>query len=75
MLTAGSAVLAVLNLTVMALVARHRPEGWLIGIAAQVLWIPYDAVTRQWGFIAISAVAIPVYVHGWRRFRAGREAP
>ena len=70
MLTAGSAVLAALNLTVMALLARSVPAGWLLGLAEMTLGIPYDIVTRQYGFVAVSAVMAWVYVKGWRNFRA-----
>jgi hypothetical protein len=69
--TAGSAVLAVTSLASMWLISRHRASGWAAAIAAQALWVPYDCVTRQWGFIAITAASVPVYVNGWRRFRTG----
>jgi hypothetical protein len=53
----------------MWLIARKRPSGWLLAIASQFLWIPYDIWTAQFGFLAITAVSVPVYVQGYRRFR------
>lgn len=71
MLTYGSIALAVLNLASMRLISRKHPSGWLIAIGAQFLWVPYDIVTGQFGFLAITAVSVPVYVRGWGNFRAG----
>lgn len=73
-LPAGSAVLAVITLVSMALLAEKTPAGWLVAIGAQVLWVPYDVVTRQYGFLLITAVSVPVYVRGWRSFRRGENA-
>ena len=74
LLLLGSTFLAACQLCSMLLVSRHKPSGWLFAIAVQAAWIPYDIVTRQFGFLAISAVSVPVYLHGWRNFRrAGRD--
>lgn len=73
MLTAGSAVLASLALLSMWLISRRRASGWAVAIAGQFLWLPYDVITRQFGFIAITVASVPVYVNGWRTFRAGRR--
>jgi hypothetical protein len=70
-LTAGSSVLALVALASMWLISRKQAAGWAVAIAAQALWVPYDVVTRQFGFIAISAASVPVYVRGWRNFRVG----
>lgn len=71
MLTAGSSVLALVALVSMWLISRKQAAGWAVAIAAQALWVPYDVVTRQFGFIVITAASVPVYVRGWQRFRAG----
>jgi hypothetical protein len=68
-LPAASSVLAVVTLASMWLIGRKLAAGWAVAIAAQVLWVPYDVVTRQVGFLAITAVSVPVYVRGWRAFR------
>jgi hypothetical protein len=75
LVTAGSVVLAVTSLVSMWLISRHQASGWVVAIAAQVLWVPYDCCTRQWGFIAITAASLPVYVNGLRRFRTGEKGP
>ena len=69
LLTAGSLVLALVNLTVMWLLSRKKPAGWLVAIAVQVLWIPYDLWSHQAGFLLITAACMPVYVRGWRDWR------
>jgi hypothetical protein len=40
-LTVAFAGLAVVNLTAQAVVAHHRPAGWLGSICAQVCWSIY----------------------------------
>jgi hypothetical protein len=39
-----------------------------------VIGVPYDIVTRQPGFVAVSVVSAWVYVRGWRNFRRNRAA-
>jgi hypothetical protein len=59
----------------MALISRRRPFGWKVAIAAQFAWILYDVDTRQYGFLLLTAVTVPVYWRGWLAFRrrgAGR---
>lgn len=73
-LATGSTVLALLALASMWLISRKRAAGWLLAIAAQALWVPYDVVTRQLGFILITIASVPVYVRGWRNFRAPDSA-
>lgn len=74
MLTGGSTTLALLALASMWLISRKRASGWAVAIAAQFLWLPYDVITAQWGFILITVASVPVYVRGWQRFRACRPA-
>lgn len=74
LLAAGSTVLAVADLASMWLIACHRRSGWVIGLATEALWFPYDIATQQYGFLALMAVSIPVYVRGWRNFAAGSRA-
>ena len=69
LLLAGSTALALVTLTSMWLISRKLAAGWLVAIAAQFAWVPYDIGTRQYGFLLITAVSVPVYVRGWRNFR------
>ncbi len=70
--TAGPAVLAGVTLASMWLIARGLPAGWAVAVAWQFLWVPYDILTGQLAFIAITAVSVPVYVAGWHRCRRVR---
>jgi len=47
-----SYVLTAVGVFGLWLAGRHDTRGWLVGLAAQVLWITYAVATRQWGFIA-----------------------
>lgn len=62
-----SYALAVIGITGL-LIAANRPRiGWWFNIAAQVVWVTYAVVTRQWGFL-LSALAYAVaYVRLLRR--------
>jgi hypothetical protein len=69
LLTAGSFILAAVNLTAMWLLARKKRAGFVIALAAQVPWTVYDLWTGQFGFLLITAASIPVDVKGWREWR------
>ena len=71
MLTIGSTFLAVTGLVSMWLISRGKPLGWLVSIAVQFAWVPYDITTAQYGFLLITAVSVPVSAQGWRAFRRG----
>lgn len=66
-----SVLLAAIGIVGLVLAGYKRPSGWLVGIAAQVLWIVYAAVSGQWGFY-LSAVAYGV-VYGLNYWRWLRE--
>ena len=57
----------------MALLARSVPAGWLLGLAELAIGVPYDIVTRQFGFVAVSVVMAWVFVRGWVNFRRNRK--
>lgn len=44
-------------------------RGWLIGIAAQVLWIAYGVATEQYGFIVSACVYGFFYGRNYLRWR------
>lgn len=54
-----SYLLTAVGVTGLVLAGRKIWWAWLIGLAAQVLWIAYAIATEQWGFI-LSALA-----YGW----------
>jgi hypothetical protein len=51
-----SIALAALGIAGLWRAGYGKRSGWVLGLAAQALWITYALVTHQWGFIA-SAVA------------------
>jgi hypothetical protein len=65
-----SAALTVTFLISLALIGKHNPWGWALGIADELLWTAYAIATRQWPFI-ISAVAYTAVclwnLLAWRR--------
>jgi len=62
-------ILATIGITAMWLAGRHNKLGWLIGVAAQIIWFVYAIVTRQWGFIATAIAYSFVYARNWYRWR------
>lgn len=51
-----SFLLAAVGIIGLILAGKKLAVGWLVGLAAQVLWIFYGCYTHQWGFI-FSALA------------------
>jgi len=71
----GSVLLSLLNLASAALIAEDRRAGWLVALAAQIPWTWYDLWTRQFGFLLLTLIYVPVYMRGWRRARRPGGAP
>lgn len=71
-----SYLLAAVGILGIWLAGRKNLWGWAVGAGAQVLWIAYGLVTRQYGFI-LSAVAYGcVYARNfvrWKREEAARD--
>jgi hypothetical protein len=65
---AWSWLLTAVGVTGLILAGRNLWWAWLIGLGAQVLWIAYAIVTRQWGFIASAFIYGTVYVINTRRW-------
>jgi len=57
------------GVTGLWLAGRKSAAGWAIGLGAQVLWIAYAIVTRQWGFIVSAFAYGTVYARNWVRWR------
>jgi hypothetical protein len=75
-LIVGSLALGLANVGAMLGVARWPRNAYLIAIAIQVPWAAYDVITRQYGFLLISAVAVPAYIREIRRLnRSARSLP
>lgn len=74
-LTLVSVLLALLNLASAALIADRRRVGWLVALGAQIPWTWYDVWTRQFGFLLLTLLYVPVYVRGWRTARHPADQP
>ena len=64
MLTIGSAVLAVVNIGVMWGMAHRWRYAWHGNLGLQLLWLPYDTITKQYGLLALGAVMTVVSIKG-----------
>lgn len=56
-----SYILPPIGLAGIILQGRKNRWGWIVGIAAQIVWVTYAAVTKQWGFIPQSAAYGLIY--------------
>jgi hypothetical protein len=64
MLEIGSAVLAVVNIGVMWGMAHRWRYAWHGNLGLQLLWLPYDTITKQYGLFALGAVMTVVSIKG-----------
>jgi hypothetical protein len=53
---------------------ERRIQGFTVGILAQVAWVSYAVVTRQWGFLGSAALFGAINVLGVYRWLKGRRA-
>lgn len=73
-LLVGSIILALLNCVSLYLISHHRARlGWTMTLILQVLWIPYDIFTGQWGFLLISALTIGISIKSWGKVKEAQE--
>lgn len=56
MLTLGSVILAVINIGVMWAMAHRWRYAWHSNLALQLLWLPYDTMTKQYGLLGLGSV-------------------
>lgn len=69
-----SYALAAIGILGIYLAGRRNIWGWVVGFAAQALWIIYALATHQPGFI-VSAIAYgAVYARNWHRWRTEQRA-
>lgn len=61
-------VLTVVGVTGLLVAGSKRKLGWAIGLGAQVLWLTYGIVTRQYGFIVSAFAYGTVYARNWTRW-------
>lgn len=61
--------LTVVGVFGLYLAGKKSPWGWAVGIVAQILWLTYAIVTKQWGFLFSSFAYGFVYVKNFRAWR------
>ena len=61
-------LLAAVGVTGLWLAGRDNKTGWVIGLAAQLLWLAYAITTRQWGFLVTAFAYGIVYARNWHRW-------
>lgn len=74
MLTLGSVVLAVINIGVMWAMAHRWRYAWHSNLALQLLWVPYDIITEQYGMLALGAIVACVSLKACLQPAVIREA-
>ena len=74
MLELGSAVLALVNIVVMWGMAHRWRYAWHGNLGLQLLWLPYDFVTKQYGLLALGAVMTVVSIKGCLNGRSAKPA-
>jgi hypothetical protein len=64
LLTLGSVVLALVNIVVMWGMAHRWRYAWHGNLGLQLLWLPYDYLTKQYGLLGLGAVMTVVSIKG-----------
>ena len=62
-------ILMSMNLTAMILAGRKIWQAWLVGVAAEVMWVVYGYFTQQWGFAFFGFIFAAVYLRNAYRWR------
>ena len=65
LLVAGSVVLACIQLASTWLLGRKARAGWVLSVTANLVAVPYDSATSQFGFVAVSVINLAISVRAW----------
>ena len=69
-----SYLLATVGIAGLWLAGSGKTSGWVVGVAAQALWVAYALATHQYGFIVTAVAYGFVYARGaWRSRVAADE--
>jgi hypothetical protein len=75
LLTLGSVVLAIVNVGVMWAMAHQWRYAWHSNLALQLLWLPYDYLTSQYGLLGLGVIITFVSLKGaFRENQLARDA-
>ena len=55
-------VLSIIGVIGLYLTGKKKWHGFAVGLAAEVAWVWYSFVTKQWGFIFGATIYIAAYV-------------
>jgi hypothetical protein len=64
LLTVGSVALAIVNVGVMWAMAHQWRYAWHSNLALQLLWLPYDYLTGQYGLLGLGVIITFVSLKG-----------
>jgi hypothetical protein len=67
-------LLTFMGVSGLYLAGNKSTWGWVIGIAAQVLWISYAIATTQWGFLFSAFVYGGVYIRNFIKWKKENES-
>lgn len=60
------------------LAGKRNRWGWAVGVGAQVLWVVYALVSRQYGFLVSAGAYAAVYgrnLYLWRQEQRAEKVP
>lgn len=66
--------LAAVGIFGLWLAGRKDYRGWFVGLGAQILWISYALVTKQYGFIASALAYSWIYAKNGRAWLREHES-
>lgn len=64
-LTIGSILLACIQLASTYLLTRKNRRGWLLSITANIVALPYDTITGQYGFLPVCGLNLAMACRAW----------
>ena len=59
-----------MNLTAMVLAGRKLWWAWLVGVAAEIMWVAYGYTTGQWGFAFFGFIFAAVYLRNAYKWKS-----
>lgn len=72
-LTYGSTAVAACVLASSLLLSKRMRSGWAVSVLANAVGVAYDLVTRQPGFLAMSAVMLVISSRAWFAWASPKE--
>lgn len=65
----GSVILACIQLASSWSLMHKWRVGWAFSITANLVAIPYDLITRQYGFVVVILINLCIAARGWRTWK------